>query len=448
MWINLGVGFAVAAVVVTALVLVSCTANEPHRTVYDANATGEEKEHVVIETAPEYKLGFVEFDDQGWFWDPRQLVAVKEMITSELRAHEGQGHGIVVIVFVHGWKHNAAYDDDNVEMFRGVLKQLNVSEQVDANLQGRPARPIVGVYGGWRGLSASFEPFVELSFWDRKNTAQQVGHGAMTQLLSGLEDLQLESNKRVPVGAPRTELIIVGHSFGGAAVYSALSQIVAERFMEATRLHRPAKSVGDLVILLNPAFEAARHYSLNELAINVEKYPPNQRPVLGIFTSEGDWATHYAFWIGRALSTLFDSDRSDKPQGEANRTAIGWFEPFVTHRLHYDVNQEAPQPRSTFVAKTGKHEPHDVQGLEASLKNTHALRQKWETELEKPMDLPFDDCILKPEPTYKLRDPFYVVAVDKKIMSGHNDISNPLMLNFLQDFILFCRPNARREADQ
>ena len=444
---NLLYGIAIAAVVVVSLVLVSCTSNAPHRTNYDANPTGEAKEQAVIETAPEYKLGFVEFDDQGWFWDRRQLVAVKEMITNELREQEGRKNGIVVIVFVHGWKHDAGYDDDNVEMFRDILKRLNESERTDAGLESRPPRPIVGVYGGWRGLSASWEPFTEMSFWDRKNTAQCVGHGALTELLSGLEDLQLDSNKRVAAGDPRTELIIVGHSFGGAAVYSALSQIVTERFMEASRLHRPAKSVGDLVILLNPAFEAARHYSLNELAVAVENYPQKQRPILGIFTSEGDWATHYAFWIGRALSTMFESDRSDLPQGGANRTAIGWFDPFVTHRLIYDVDPKAPKARSTFVAREGKHEPHDPQGLEASLKNSHELRKKCETEAAVPAELDFDDCLLKPEPTYKLRDPIYVVSVDKKIMSGHNDISNRVLLNFLREFIVFCKPNARKEAD-
>jgi hypothetical protein len=440
-------------VVVVSLVFISCTSNEAHRTCYKPDPTGEEIDHAVIESTDDYKLGFVEFDDQGWFWDDRQLPAVQEMIRNEARAHESQGHGIIVVVFVHGWKHNASHDDDNVVMLRGVLQQLSEAEKADATVQKRPPRPIVAVYGGWRGLSSAWEPFKELSFWDRKNTAECVGHGAMTQMLSSLEDLQLESNRHVPVGAPRTELVIVGHSFGGAAVYSALSQIMTERFMEATRLHRPARSVGDLVVLLNPAFEAARHYSLNDLAVSVNRYPPTQRPIFAVFTSEGDWATHYAFSIGRCFSTLFESDRSDKPQGTANRTAIGWFEPFITHKLVYDVNRKAPPAATapaapvTPTAPADKRRPKDFQGLVESVQRTHTLRAKWESAFEKPVDLDFDECVLQPLPSYKPGDPLYVVSVDSRIMSGHTDIANDLMLNFLREFILFCRPNALKQQD-
>ena len=35
--------------------------------------------------------------------------------------------------------------------------------------------------------------------------------------------------------------------------------------------------MGDVVILLNPAFEASRHYNLNELAVSISQYPEAQR---------------------------------------------------------------------------------------------------------------------------------------------------------------------------
>ena len=116
-------------------------------------------------------------------------------------------------------------------------------------------RKLVGVYAGWRGLSATLEPFKELSFWERKSTAHKVGgYGAITELLVDLEHLQQAGNDSLAANAPRTELIIVGHSFGGAAVYSAISEIVTARFVDTVKHGVPLKPLGDQVILLDPAF--------------------------------------------------------------------------------------------------------------------------------------------------------------------------------------------------
>ena len=136
----------------------------------------------------------------------------------------------------------------------------------------------------------------------------------------------------------------MGHSFGGAAVYSALSQIVTERFVDTIPHGEPLKPLGDQVILLNPAFEASRHYDLNQMAVSIGQYPTNQRPVLSIFTSKGDWATHYAFPIGRFISTMFEKNR-DEQQKTANRDAVGWFTPFITHDLIFNTNADGPGRR-------------------------------------------------------------------------------------------------------
>src|SRR6266536_3539250 len=76
---------AVAAGAVV-LFTVGCASNRPFRTsstpcdTTQSNAVGTK---AVIETTPEYKLGFVEFDDQGWFWDREQLKTVEKMIQTE-----------------------------------------------------------------------------------------------------------------------------------------------------------------------------------------------------------------------------------------------------------------------------------------------------------------------------------------------------------------------------
>jgi hypothetical protein len=379
---------------------------------------------------------------------------------------------VVIVLFVHGWKNNADYNNDNVKMFRNALRGLSAAEKDDSAVDKRTPRKFIGVFAGWRGLSASVEPFKELSFYERKNTAHRVGHAALTQLLVRLENLENASNKALknargksPADDTPTELVIVGHSFGGAAVYSAVSQLLAERFIadRSDQRLRPLKPFGSLLILVNPAFEASRYYDLNELFTRVDKYPRGQRPVMAIFTSKADWATKYAFKAGRFLSTLIETYSSDE-QGDADRTAVGHFERFITHDLVYDpaAQLEAPAPAVASTAGAvkqaeGTNPPvqRNAAMLHRSVKRVRDLREQWspsavkglkaepETPEKPATELTFDGCRLRPRPTYKRGDPFLVVSVDKQLIADHDSINGTIFLNFLGDFIQFSRKEAR-----
>jgi alpha-beta hydrolase superfamily lysophospholipase len=454
---------------VLAVFAAGCTANRPFRTDFtprDSTQSGAASSNAVIESTADYQLGFVEFDDQGWFWDVRQAIAVEQMIRTEAGIGlSNNSRGIVLVVFAHGWKNNAASGNSNVVMFRSTLQQLAAAERVQTN---HAARQVVGVYAAWRGLSATLEPFKEMSFWERKNTAHKVGgYGAMTELLVELEALQKAGNDSLPAAAPPTELIIVGHSFGAAAVYSAISEIVTERFVDTVQNGKPLKPLGDQVILLNPAFEATRHFDLNQMAVSISNYPASQRPALSIFTSKGDWATHYAFPIGRFFSTLFEKNR-DAEQRSANRDAVGWFQPFVTHDLIYNTNavviagdsylhivapglsyntngKAPPGPNSTFNSTTKRHELRSTDQWRASLDNLRAQRGLWQRKNATADTYTFDDCYLKPRANYQPGDPIPIISVDKKIMKDHDDIANPVIIIFLAEYIEFCRSNSREQ---
>src|SRR6185312_4115423 len=49
---------------------------------------------------PGYTLGFIELDDQGQLWDRGQMKAV-------LGSAAANPNDYLMVVFVHGWKHNA-----------------------------------------------------------------------------------------------------------------------------------------------------------------------------------------------------------------------------------------------------------------------------------------------------------------------------------------------------
>jgi len=423
----------IALMALTLLFTAGCTANRPYRTGFNS----EDPATAVIETAAQYRLGFVEFDDQGWFWDSRQKQKVEDMIREEAGIGKQNAAPVIMVLFVHGWKNNAAYGNSNVVTFRAVLNQLADLEQTLSQTQNRAPRKMIGVYAGWRGLSVKSDYFPplgkELSFWARKNAAQRVGgYGAMTELMMDLESLQKTNNSALPTNGPRTQLIIIGHSFGADAVYNSLSQVITERFVETVRQGHVLKPLGDQVILLNPAFEAARLYDLKQLALSVKDYSTNQRPVLSIFTSKGDWATGIFFPAGQSVATVIQSYRSGF-QRTSNRKAVGWFKPFITHDLIYQPNPATNSSTLNIATKT--HELRRRERLPGTVENIAQERRVWRS---KPTTITFGDCLLRSNNNYRPYNPILVVSVDQKIMKDHSDIGNPVLINFLQEYIPFC----------
>jgi hypothetical protein len=119
---------------------------------------------------------------------------------------------------------------------------------------------------------------------------------------------------------------------------------------------------------------------------------------------------------------------------------VGWFKPFITHDLIYNTNAPALAGGiSTLNLKTKKHELHNRAQLQASIRNVHAQRNQWHPNATAPATYYFDDSILKPRAGYRPGDPFLIVSVDKMIMKDHDDITNPVLINFLGEYILFCR---------
>ena len=426
-----------------------CTSDRPYRTGFnpqDPALPGPNVTNAVIEAAPAYNLGFVEFDDQGWFWEPKQKQAIEQMIRNVARIGQPAGAPVIMVVFVHGWKNNAAEDNGNVQTFKATLMQLAGLEKKLSQMENRSPRKMIGIYAGWRGLSIKSDYFPlplgkELTFWGRKEVAQKVGgYGAMTELLMDLESLQTASNDSLPADASKSELIIIGHSFGADAVYNAVAHIITERFVAAARQGsgRLLRPVGDQVILLNPAFEAARMYDLKQLALSVKEYATNQRPVLSVFTSEGDWATGTFFPIGQTLGTLLQSHRSSF-QRKANHEAVGWFAPFLTHQLLYQTNAAVASTSGNAAPTSELRKPEK---LPDTAQNILSQRRKWRVASAVQTTNLFGDCLLKSTPNYRSHNPILVVSVDQQIMKDHDDIGNANLINFLQEYIPFCDNDA------
>jgi hypothetical protein len=364
-------------------------------------------------TDQEYLLGFVEMDDQGQLRDRAQMQALLDELYIMAASQS-----LLINVFVHGWHHDAKQGDANVENFKASLAELS---QVESNLHlHKTPRKVVGVYVGWRGESIGVPLLNNVTFWERKNTAHEVGYLGMTELLLRLEEISNVKNTQEP--PVKSRLVVVGHSFGGAAVYSATAQILANRFVDSLTGKNyvgTAKGFGDLVVLLNPAFEALKYAPLYDLAQARCSYFEDQPPRLVILTSEADYATKYFFPIGRVFSTFFEThgiiERNDceRPltysEGAADRHTVGHFEPLQSHELLPASNErEAPY---------------------------HTVKNIW-LQQQPGGTMQFGSTELVSLDRTVIRNPYLNVKVDKQLIKDHNDVFRFEIMEFLRMLIV------------
>lgn len=407
----------------------------------------------------DYYLSFVEFDDQGWFWDRKQM----EILLRRLEK-EGAVQDLLIVVYAHGWRHNASACDDNVICFTRLLERLDLIER---RLSGKEARKVFGVYVGWRGLSATLQPFEWLSFWERKNSADRVGLGGVTELLSRLNHFRRNLNPRRQ--GEGTHLIITGHSFGGQVIFSALSNNLIERAVR-TEIDRATNSVrygtatsfGDLVVLVNPAFEGSKYEALRHAATN-RCYSEKQRPVLLVVTSKADSATRLAFPAGRALSTLLEASRpDDATQKSTVRNTVGHLDRYITHELHLLKEKskpaaaagERPSCGCPYLDSTDRFAERFLDGMGAEQSFLESLDRETKTLGEEKEAI--QESYTSPElgkdsiyygselelrrysefGDYASNYPYFVVSTNDRLIPSHNEIYGEDFTNFVRRFYI------------
>lgn len=388
-------------------------------------------QHHAAEQADEYYLAFVEFDDQGQLRDRRQFQAVLD----DYYPIAGN-NDVLLVAFVHGWHHSAKPGDNNIRQFRKLLERLSRTESLNSAKLGRQPRKVLGVYVGWRGDSLTIPYLNDLTFWERKNTAHDVGGQGTAEVFLKLEEIvNVKAGMDAPDG-PASRLVLIGHSFGGAVTFTALQQILVDRYYNSRRgttFQGSAQGFGDLVVLVNPAIEALRYATLYDIGQqDCRNYTPGQVPRLAVLTSESDLATKWAFPAGRFFSTLFethsDLERIDCvldaatgrytkrtlkiKEGEADRNTIGHFMPFVTHRLE--------------AANDGAKAAEEI--------DYTSLHDYWLTQ--KPAaTLAFEGMQLVHLGKTHPFNPYLNIRVDKRLIPNHNDIWGDEVIGFIRDLI-------------
>jgi len=468
----------IAFVLVVVFMLAGCTLNQQLRQAgarqgscdYESADLHEDCKKASIEKHDDYLLSVVEFDDQGWFRDRRQQEALFEQLHAI-----GQQRHMIIVVFVHGWKHNADFCDSNMCCFRDMLQQISELDKHYSTPQTR--RQVVGVYVGWRGLSMTGGSLWEnLSFWTRKETATRVALGSSRELLARLRNFQIRQNRNAP-GAdedeesadepryeapaqkdspqpprPGTRLITVGHSFGGLIVYSAIAQSLVNSGLDDR--DKPAttyvKGFGDLVVLVNPAVEAARYEPVYSVAQARKEYPRRQPPVFVAVTSSDDMATRMAFPAGRTLSSVSESysgsakaeqsgyQYTKDEEKQADRLTIGHMDRYQTHTLRPLGDAAVRKPRNKTPPCTCPY-VEDIKKItadkiKAEREARRALFCEWAAQKGRQdhWKRKYGDEVELEHQNGRPESAYWIVKTRSPIIPDHNEFYTPLFMNFLR----------------
>jgi hypothetical protein len=263
-------------------------------------------------------------------------------------------------------------------------------------------------------------------------------------------------------------MLLVGHSFGGALLYSALATSINADVGGALQDALPTESgpgtretgpgqpllgarpvnirtTNDLVVLVNPAMEASRFANLN--AASHLRYEPNQLPIFVTLASEGDSAVKFFFPIGQSFNTLFRAARS-RQTWFSMMEGFGMYKPFHTHRLV--AHTLRPPLADTDVPKTPCSCPSGLSTYGDELirrLEPFYRRISGSTADNRPLELSayqeFMFSRLEPVRDVDPNNPFLMVKVDPAVVREHSDIFNPVFLDFLIEFTV--RTEIKRE---
>jgi hypothetical protein len=280
-----------------------------------------------------------------------QIDALASTQLDVLRHHLVRSESNYVIVFAHGWRHNASIGDQNVADLRlyaahavRFLAQRCETEGLYCNTR------VTAVYVGWRGARVD-EPGLSrvlgsylgdtigglaagATLFDRKPVSEQIAPGVISALrVLEKEVLWRDASADHPApSAPVNKMIVFGHSLGGNLFATGLQ----DDLVKSVRRHKPGERLppvlGNLLVLVNPASEASKWTAIqrevwSRIAYGTDSvtdidaviashqfFPPHQTPVVVSVTAAltfpaGGLRGGDCEWIDLKVSDKFAGER-------------------------------------------------------------------------------------------------------------------------------------------
>jgi|ERR1044071_1629941 hypothetical protein len=361
--------------------LTSCTSLSSLRSNTSANPSNS------VLTENGCKTAFIEFGEQGSYQDPTQLPNALALIRNTAKP--------LVITYVHGWQNNAESND--VARFESLLARLNRAPAIR-----NVGFHVVGIYLGWRGKLTGVPVLAELSFWNRKATAERLASNY--DVYDAIASISEAARKDHPGGQ---YTVLLGHSFGGLIVERSVAHAIN------AEIHGHADSSrsmpADLTIVVNPASDSILARQMIE-ALYVRK-TEGARPLFVSITSTGDLATGTAFPIGTGLAAISKRFNNVPAPGvnekmhserEFYTSTPGHNEMLINHftlNLHKTINSPQGHP----ALETNLE--HNLSAEVFTLDGAGGKLDLWQIKRVGDVDVPYWD-----------------VKVDPSIIKNHGDL--------------------------
>ena len=310
--------------------------------------------------------------------------------------------GKMVLMYVHGWKHDASSEDEDFRHFKALLQELAEQEE-----RAGQFRQVVGVYIGWPGSATRFPILEEFTFWGRKRAADRVAQAAyVSKLIGAIGSIICQRDN------PDDFFVAIGHSFGARVLYSATAQVLLQNLQYAHPgnkggnykfVHGPA----DLVVLLNPAFEAAMYTAFDSSRRWKEQFNDKQQPLLLSIATTNDWATKFFFPLGQVF---------DLEWRERQKATLGNYSQYTTHDLVVSPARNSPAV--------------GVPWYDENCQGGVCLRRRADKH---------DDQ--KSSPLDQKGNPFIIAETGPELLDGHNGIWGSRFRDWLIGFIRTLETN-------
>ncbi|HEY1769255.1 MAG TPA: hypothetical protein VGG02_03250 [Chthoniobacterales bacterium] len=386
-------------------VFAGCTSLSPLR----PNTAAQPENSVATEDG--YKVAFVEFGEQGSYQDPTQLENALKLIRETQRP--------LVITYVHGWQNDVESGD--VAKFESLLARLNRAPAIRS-----AGFHVVGVYLGWRGRITNVPVVKELSFWNRKSTAEKLASNY--DCYDAIASISEEA-RRHAVHDQYT--ILLGHSFGGLIVERSVAHAInAEIHGHATA---DRSMPADVMIVVNPASDSILARQMIE-ALYV-RHTEGSAPLFVSITSTGDWATGEFFPLGTEVASATKGFNQVQVPGPAEKseserkfyTSTPGHDEMLINHVTVDRHIAVTSPNGLPALEQNLEHNHVADGF--WLDGTAGKLELWQIKRVGPVDVPYWD-----------------VQVDPSIIKDHGDIWNPRAEAMMAGIFRMANPIINRNA--
>lgn len=368
-----------------------------------------------------YSFSFVEMNDDGLFADRAQI----DHVMTDLRSKVNQTD-TAILLYVHGWNHNARVGDDNVACFEELVKATAIMQSTYVAHDRKSPRAVYGIYVGWPAVIYENEKLNKaFTYFGRQSAADRIGErGNLLELFSMVSQLRHEHRPQ------QTKFVIVSHSLGGRLTYKALRPIMQNSVYESDRTKSPF--LADVAVLVNPALSAEEHTALAEL-IEAQARPASDKaqPRFLIATSEKDEVLGGVYPWSQRLSSFVRGDYM--LENKSRVIPVGLYDKYVTHFL--DLEGQYENTSTGNECPTLRYDELEIVKGKRRVQNDAEL---YDYKVIKHYDENGTNEIYRTvliETDNKSNGPIMVVKVSGKIIPNHNDIFTSPFVDFVSRVI-------------